>query len=59
MMTSYDLLIRSDEPETATAAVTWFDGPKFERSGGRLSVSIAKRPAEGNWGKGKGKGKGK
>jgi hypothetical protein len=59
MMTSYDLLIRYDEPETATAAVKWFDGTKFERSGGRLSVSIAKRPAEGNWGKGKGKGKGK
>ena len=53
-----DATISYEETETAKAAVKWFDGTDFTRGGQRLNVSIAQRPAQGNWGKGKGKGKG-
>jgi len=53
-----DATVSYDEAETAAAAVKWFDGTEFTRGSGRLHVSIAVRPAQGNWGKGKGKGKG-
>ena len=55
-----DATVSYEEAETATAAVKWFDGSTYHRSGARLSVSIATRPAQGNFGKGKGgKGKGR
>ena len=46
--------------DTAKAAVEWFNDKEFGSSGKVIKVSIATRPAAGNWrsgGKG-GKGKG-
>ena len=52
-----------EDSDTAKSAVEWFNGADFmEQKGQKLSVSIARRPSQGNWGQGgkggKGKGKG-
>ena len=55
-----DGTISYEEPDTAKAAIKWFDGnPFMNRPGTKLSVSIAQRPSGDRFGKGKGKGGGK
>ena len=53
-----DCTISFEEPETAQAAIRWYDGKSFAGySSTKLSISIAKRPGSGMWnGGGKGKG---
>lgn len=54
-----DCTVSFEEAETANAAIKWYDGKCFgSHTNTKLSISIAKRPGEGNWG-GKGKGGGK
>lgn len=53
-----DATISFVDPETAKAAVECFNNKEYEKSGKVIQVSIATRPAAGNWRAGGGKGGG-